>query len=409
MQQTPDIQDAQKNQNERRRPLETRRDADVSGFKSAEDALARIDSLDRLLETVGNVASIPEHPEVKLIADARTITTQPCPACHETQARPLYSIEGVTEKLVVCEGCGLGSLNPLPSPERIREFYPAEYYGSPDAKFEPLVESGVRLGARLRVRSLLAGLDECSRVLDVGCGRGVMLRAMLDLGHEAHGVEISPEAAAGADPRAQIRIAPDLTDAEYETNSFDAVVLWHVLEHLPQPERTLEELRRIIRPGGRLVLAVPNFASLQSRRTRANWFHLDLPRHLYHFTPQTLTRMLNRYEFDCRAVQHFALLQNPFGWLQSWLNGVSGTPRNSLYTLLHRGNAVESTGLSKGRQRLLRAAYLCGLPVAGAISLAEAALRRGGTITVTAQLGTPPHTAPASADAANVRLAGALA
>lgn len=388
------MQDIQDKPYERQKlsPLDTTDELDA--LSQAEASLRKIEFLENLIETIDDTPRIPEHPEVRLVTGAKSVTKHACPVCHETEARPLYAIEGVTEQLVVCHGCGLGSLNPMPGPERIGEFYPAEYYGSPTAKFEPLVEYGVRLGARLRVRTLLSGLEHGSRVLDVGCGRGVMLRAMLDLGHEAHGVEITAEAAAGADPRAQIRIAPDLADAEYETNSFDAVIMWHVLEHLPNPSQTLEELRRIIRPGGRLILAVPNFASWQAQRMGADWFHLDLPRHLYHFTPQTLTRLLNRYEFDCRGVKHFALLQNPFGWLQSSLNRLTDAPRNSLYSLLHRGDTADSNDLSARQRRVLRAAYLLGLPLAGAVSVAEAMIRRGGTIAVTAQLGTPPLSAP---------------
>ena len=371
---------------------------DVAATRRTEDVLATLDSLEQLIESLNRVPAIPEHPEVRCLSNSRPIKTQPCTVCASKQARPLYSIDGVAEQLVVCESCGLGSLSPLPDSKRIGDFYPAEYYGSPSAKFEPLVEYGVRLGATMRVRSLVSGLDRGSRVLDVGCGRGVMLRALLDLGYEAHGVEISPEAAAGVDPRARIRIAPDLADAAYETDSFDAVILWHVLEHLPHPERTLEELHRIIRPGGRLVVAVPNFASWQARGTGAHWFHLDLPRHLYHFTPQTLTRLVNRYNFDCHTLRHFALLQNPFGWLQSWLNRLSDAPRNSLYTMLHRGSGGESTNLSSRQRFLLRTVYLLGLPIAGAVSLAEAAFRSGGTIALTAQPGKPATTAPRSED-----------
>lgn len=232
------------------------------------DALTEIESLEHLLREVDteplSEVIIPEHPAVSMVSGIPQIETAPCIACHSTSARRLYSIEGVSEELVECRSCGLGSLFPMPNAARIQSFYPAEYYGEPTAKFEPLVEFGVRLGAKMRVESLVGDLSAGSKVLDIGCGRGVMLRALLDLGHEAHGVEIAAEAAVGADPRAQITIAPELAQAGYDDNTFDAVILWHVLEHLPHPEQALAEIRRLLRPGGRLILAVPNFGSLQS-------------------------------------------------------------------------------------------------------------------------------------------------
>ncbi|MDA0587981.1 MAG: class I SAM-dependent methyltransferase [Planctomycetota bacterium] len=360
------------------------------------EILRRLDQLEELIktadeqpaETVAPADSISEHPRVEAFAWPSAVATNPCVICGGTTALRKYSIEGVSEQLVECVSCGLGSLFPMPDVTRIKSFYPAEYYGTPSAKFEPLVESGVRAGSRARVRSLLKGIPAGSHVLDVGCGRGVMLRAALDLGYTAHGVEISAEAAAGVDPRAHVRIASDLTEAGYETNSMDAVVLWHVLEHLPQPGRTLSEIRRILKPGGRLVLAVPNFASWQSRWAGADWFHLDLPRHLYHFSPDTLSLLLHRHGFAKQSCRHFAALQNPFGWLQSAFNRASGSPRNSLYSLLHRGGDHEDArSLSPAKRFLFKAAFAVGLPIAAAVSLLEAALGEGGTIAVTAELG----------------------
>ena len=151
----------------------------------------------------------------------------------------------------------------MPSPEHVAAFYPKDYYGTASAKFQPLIEWLVRLVGSRHIRFLCADLQPRARVLDVGCGRGVLLTELADRGFEVHGVEHSEAAMFGADP-AKIRIARALADAGYPADYFDEVIIWHVLEHLRDPRATLAEVRRIVRPGGRLIVSVPNFGSFQA-------------------------------------------------------------------------------------------------------------------------------------------------
>jgi SAM-dependent methyltransferase len=313
------------------------------------------------------------------------VEVAPCPVCGHRRAVPTYEVEGLTSRVVVCEQCGLGSLHPMPSEAQIATFYPQEYYGETGTKFEPLVERMVRLVADRHARFLMRGLKPGAKILDVGCGRGVLLRAFADMGYEAHGVEVSETAAEGVDPRAQVRIASHLRDAKYPAGYFDRVVIWHVLEHLTDPRETIVEIERILRPGGRMIVAVPNFSSMQSRWAKEAWFHLDLPRHLYHFPSQALKRLVEACGFECRAMHHFSLRQNPFGWVQSALNRNTSIPRNSLYTMLQRGNGAESRALPASTRRKLRLAYYLGMPVALGISLVMAALRSGATVHIVAK------------------------
>jgi len=307
-----------------------------------------------------------------------------CLLCGGTMARPRFAVEGTPAPVVVCEGCGLARFHPMLGAGEIAELYPDTYYGEPGVKFHPLVERTVRwLGAR-HVRFLSLGLAPGSRVLDVGCGRGVVLSALADAGLEVHGVEMSAAAARGADPRAEVRIARDLRAARYPSAYFDQVLVWHVLEHLEQPRETLDEVRRILRPGGRLVVAVPNLASRQAAWGGPAWFHLDLPRHLYHFPIPALHRLLDQTGFEPISDHHFSLRQNPFGWIQNALNRAAWLPRNGLYTMLHRRERRRAAPFDARTRAILFGAFALLAPAAIAASVWDAMRRTGATVHVVA-------------------------
>jgi 2-polyprenyl-3-methyl-5-hydroxy-6-metoxy-1,4-benzoquinol methylase len=307
-----------------------------------------------------------------------------CPVCRATTARARFAVEGVPERVVICEQCGLGRFHPMLGSDAIAALYPDTYYGEPGVKFHPWVERAVRwIGAR-HVRFLALGLAPGSRVLDVGCGRGVVLGALADCGLEVHGVEVSREATRGADDRAQLRIASDLARAGYPSAYFDQVLIWHVLEHLEKPRETFAEVRRILRPGGRLVVAVPNLASRQAIWSGAAWFHLDLPRHLYQFPLAALRRLLDETGFEPISDHHFSVRQNPFGWIKGALNRVDWLPRNGLYTLLHRRERTRPAPFDLRTRVLLLAAFALLGPLALAGSVWDALGKTGATVHVVA-------------------------
>ena len=309
----------------------------------------------------------------------------------------------MTSPVVVCDRCGLGRFEPEPDADAVRAFYPDEYYGEPGTKFQPLIERLVRVVGARHIAFLSGGLPQAGRILDVGCGRGVILGELATRGFEVHGVEISAEAARGADPRAEIRIAPRLTEAGYPDAHFDQVIIWHVLEHLPDPRSTLAEVHRVLKPGGRLIVAVPNFESFQARWTRAAWFHLDLPRHLYHFPLSALRLLMERTGFEIDSAHHFSLRQNPFGWIQSLMNLLPSLPRNGLYELLQRRGSGERAPFDPATRLRLWLGLLILTPVGIALTVAGTLLRSGATVHVVSRRvragevghgGEPPAGAP---------------
>ena len=323
---------------------------------------------------------------VKHVAPSEPSVEVPrCPVCGHGWARPRYVIGGHAFRLVTCDECDLGRLHPQPPAQTVEDFYPPEYYGALGNKFSGPVEFVMRRLAARRARRLVDDVPPGGRVLDVGCGRGVLLSAFLERGLETHGVETSRSAVRGVDPRAEIAIAPRLADVGYASGYFDAVVLLHVLEHLPDPRGTLEEIHRVLRPGGKLVVAIPNFSSWQARWAGPAWLHLDLPRHLFHFPLSALGRLLVDCGFRREPERHFSLTQNPFGWLQSALNRFDRLPRNGLYTLLHRRDPGNPPPYDRLTRFLFRFAWVCGMPAALAMSIAAAAARSGATVQVVAR------------------------
>ncbi|MCC6642136.1 MAG: class I SAM-dependent methyltransferase [Deltaproteobacteria bacterium] len=308
-----------------------------------------------------------------------------CPLCCGAGARPVFAVAGSSWQVVSCPGCGLARLDPLPADEALAPLYPTSYYGDPGRKFAPIVEWLVRLVSERHVRFLARSIAPAGRVLDVGCGRGVLLAALADRGFEVHGVERSATAAQGADPRARIRIVTDLTNAAYPAEHFDAIFVWHVLEHLREPVTAVSEMCRILRPGGALIVAVPNFSSLQARWAGPAWFHLDLPRHVFHFPLATLRRLLDEAGLVRESEHHFSLRQNPFGWIQSSLNRRGDLPRNGLYSLLHQRAQGEPPPFDAATRRRLVLAGLVRAPIALGLTLLEAGLRSGGTVHVVAR------------------------
>src|SRR6266404_853963 len=124
----------------------------------------------------------------------------------------------------------------------------------------------------------------------------------------------------------------------FPANSFDAVTMWHVLEHIHDPRMMLAEVRRILKPGGVLLAGVPNFGGFEARCFRDKWFHLDVPRHITHLTKSSLKQALAENGFEERRWSHFALEYDAFSFVQSSLNQC-GLRHNLLYNVLRRKQA----------------------------------------------------------------------
>jgi SAM-dependent methyltransferase len=143
-------------------------------------------------------------------------------------------------------------------------------------------------------------------VLDIGCGSGFYLQQLQQLGWDVYGVEPNPAAAAAAVEllgvpveRIQVQSADE---ADWPPGHFDLITLSHVLEHLADPRRALSDIHRWLARAGRVRIWVPNVDSLEARLFGKLWFALDVPRHLVHYSPATISRMLSLTGFKVQRL-----------------------------------------------------------------------------------------------------------
>jgi SAM-dependent methyltransferase len=312
------------------------------------------------------LAPAPVARDVQAAAPAR------CQACdgslrirftvvRDPQTREEFSI-------LECTRCGLGHTSPQPGD--LAKYY-RDYHGGRHGETASYC-------ARRRVRILrqVAG-SAAAHLLDIGCGDGTFLLAARAAGWTVAGTEMNtaPARQAGLD------VYSNISEARAHA-PFDSITLWHTFEHLPDPRAMLGEIRSLLAPNGILIIAVPDAGGLQARTFGAKWFHLDVPRHLYHFTRSSLANLLRSEGFIPSREWHQEFEYDLLGWSQSALNLLPGPP-NLFFDLLRGfkppvGKFASLAAWLSGS--LLTALSILLVPV-GTFT------RRGGTLIIAARRG----------------------
>jgi len=219
-------------------------------------------------------------------------------------------------RVVQCFQCGLIRQNPCLSWESLKSYYPQDYssytknIGSEQSNMHRLDR---RYGMWKRIRTLERFQPE-GRLLDVGCGTGVFLGEAQRSGHwNLMGVEPNSHAATYAQNTLGIHImAQRFDEITLPDDSFDVITMWNVLEHMFTPIEDLRHAYQLIRPGGWIVLAIPNVDGIGAKVFGQYWMGWDLPRHLYLFSQKQLRNILGEIGFNwvdarCIAGGHSSL------------------------------------------------------------------------------------------------------
>ncbi len=299
-------------------------------------------------------------------------TTESCRVCGGSLRTILSSVaDPLTQDVFSigeCRECGLK--HTLPQPDDPSRYYGERYYGNrhgPTARF--------CLNRRLGFVRNAVGKNKMARLLDVGCGDGSFLLAAQREGWEVAGVEINPEPAR----RAGLHIVEAIPQA-HQAGPFDCITLWHSLEHMPDINAMMQQLRKLLNRDGTVIIAVPNNNSLQAKVFGKDWLALDVPRHLYHFDPQSLSRCMEQNGFAVQRIGFQEFEYDLMGWSQSALNGMFSESNVFIDRLMGKPSSH-----SAATQIMHFVLGSLSSAIALPLVLIEKAIRRSGTFIIAAK------------------------
>lgn len=239
---------------------------------------------------------------------------QVCPICFSKEIYSDLSIKDFTvshEKFEVfaCKNCGGKFTQNIPTENEIGKYYQSEDYISHTDTQKGLINSlyqfvrNYTLSAKKNLVEKETGKKSGS-ILDIGCGTGAFLKTMKDASWESMGLEPDERARKIALEKNGIETAFPTHLFELEELSFDVVSMWHVLEHVHELHAYLEKIYSILKNDGLLLIAVPNFESSDAEHYQANWAAYDVPRHLYHFSPNSMKALLQQHKLEIVSQKH---------------------------------------------------------------------------------------------------------
>ena len=308
-----------------------------------------------------------------------------CPLCSNAESKSLFNatdrLYGTTDKsfvVVECTQCGLMRLYPSPDPVELRRYYPENYWFDPEASTAARLEETYR---RVVLRDHVGFVRTALRqsvpgpVLDVGCGGALFGRLLREAGHPTMGLDFSQQASKVAYGTNGVpTVQGDFPNAPFAPESFAAITMFHVLEHLYDPQEYIAAARRFLKPGGKLIVQVPNAACWQFLLFGEAWNGIDVPRHLIDFRVQDVDALLEREGFEVLRHKHFSLRDNPAG--------LATTIAPALDPMARRIRQRKETSSARLVKDLV---YLALVGVSLPLTLLEAACRAGSTVMVEAR------------------------
>jgi SAM-dependent methyltransferase len=233
-------------------------------------------------------------------------TLRNCPACSYSQSSFLikcrdYTVSQLEFDLTKCLQCGLIYTNPRPTIESIGKFYESAEYISHSNSKKGLINQLYQFIRRFSIRKKLKLINSfhhsIKTLLDIGCGTGEFLNFAALKGWNTTGVEPSEKAKTFAQTNYRLKIENERW-LEQTTELFSVITMWHVLEHVHELKKRIDQLNRLLSENGVVIIAVPNIDSYDKEYYKQFWASYDVPRHLYHFSPAVIKKLFSDHGFS---------------------------------------------------------------------------------------------------------------
>lgn len=236
-----------------------------------------------------------------------------CPVCdsagihHVFNARD-HTVTSESFGIWQCANCSVRFTQNVPGIDDIGKYYKSENYISHTETSKGLVNwlyLRVRKFTLSSKRRFIESETQQTKgmLLDIGAGSGAFVHHMKTSGWAVEGVEPDSGAIERAAREYQLSLKPSSALFNFEEHSFDAVTMWHVLEHVHDLHGYIKQIKKIIRSGGTVFIAVPNYTSYDAEHYQSSWAAYDVPRHLYHFSPAAMIELMKKHGFTVKKMQ----------------------------------------------------------------------------------------------------------
>ena len=232
-----------------------------------------------------------------------------CPVCDNSSTKPhLECIDYMKSREVFtlekCNHCQFIFTNPRPEEGRLGEYYKFEDYISHSDTKEVLISKCYHIVRSWNIKQKVKLLGkEKGTVLEIGSGTGKLLAKCKEVGWKTIGIEPSLEARKIAKETNHIELIENINTVKEKKNSIDRVMLWHVLEHIPNIDEEFVKINLLLKDDGKLIIAVPNSKAYDAEKYQENWAGYDVPRHLSHFQKTTFKRIADKHSFEITKIK----------------------------------------------------------------------------------------------------------